>query len=155
MPNHAPPNSPSLEPEHAVTAQGVKIVAPPMWALLTVEKGKIVPLQYAQEAKAPGLDIITWTVERSGRIVEEVLPTEGTSSPSFYYSTFDALDNDEAAPDAPDVLAKRSASLDFLRLVSDGDLIRQLHGLEIVPLSPGEGWPAEGSHPPWRPCAGP
>ena len=75
--------------------QGIKIIAPPMWVLLTVENGKIVPSLYAKEAKVAGLDIITWTIERSGRIVEDVLPTKGTSSPSFYYqSTLDALDND-------------------------------------------------------------
>jgi len=56
-----------------------------MWALLAVENGKIVPSQYARDAKAAGLGIITWTLERSGRIVEEVLPTRGTASPSFYF----------------------------------------------------------------------
>lgn len=45
--------------------------------------------------KAGGLDIMTWTLDRSGRIVEEVLPTKGTASPSFYYkTTLDALHND-------------------------------------------------------------
>ena len=53
------------------------------------------PSQYAQDAKAANLDIITWTLERSGRIVEEVLPTKGTASPAFYYqTTLDALHND-------------------------------------------------------------
>ena len=33
----------------ATQQQGIKIVAPPMWVLLTVENGKIVPSQYAQE----------------------------------------------------------------------------------------------------------
>jgi glycerophosphoryl diester phosphodiesterase len=87
--------------------QGIKIIAPPMWVLLTVENGKIVPSLYAKEAKAAGLDIITWTIERSGRIVEDVLPTKGTSSPSFYYqSTLDALDNDGDILVTLDALAK-------------------------------------------------
>ena len=60
-----------------LAAQGIKIIAPPMWVLLTVENGKIVPSLYAKEAKKAELDIITWTLERSGRIVEEVLPTKG------------------------------------------------------------------------------
>jgi glycerophosphoryl diester phosphodiesterase len=88
--------------------QGIKIVAPPMWALLSVENGKIVPSQYAKDAKAAGLGIITWTLERSGRIVEEVLPTKGTASPSFYYqSTLDALTNDGDIFTTLDVLAKQ------------------------------------------------
>lgn len=91
-------------------AQGVKIVAPPMWALLAVDPatGKIVPSQYARNAKAAGLDIITWTLERSGRIVEEVLPTKGTPNPSFYYqTTLDALHNDGDLMVTLDVLAKQ------------------------------------------------
>ena len=93
--------------------QGIKIIAPPMWVLLTVENGKIVPSLYAKEAKAAGLDIITWTSERSGRIVEDVLPTKGTSNPSFYYqSTLDALDNDGDILVTLDALA-RSASSGF------------------------------------------
>src|SRR5437867_9611752 len=39
---------------------GIRIVAPPMWALLAVDAhGKIVPSQYAKDARAAGLDIIT------------------------------------------------------------------------------------------------
>jgi glycerophosphoryl diester phosphodiesterase len=91
-----PSELPTLAELQSYAAKGVKIVAPPMWALLAVDdNGQIVPSQYAMNAKDAGLDIITWTLERSGRIVEEVLPTKGTSSPSFYYqTTLDALDND-------------------------------------------------------------
>jgi glycerophosphoryl diester phosphodiesterase len=90
-------------------AQGIKIVAPPMWVLLAVDgSGKIVPSQYAKDAKAAGLDIITWTLERSGRIKEEVLPTKGTSAPSFYYqTTLDALHNDGDLMTTLDVLARQ------------------------------------------------
>lgn len=88
--------------------QGIRIVAPPMWALVTVSGGRIVPSQYAKDAKAAGLKIITWTIERSGRIVEEVLPTRGTASPSFYYqTTLDALRNDGDLMVTLDVLAKQ------------------------------------------------
>jgi glycerophosphoryl diester phosphodiesterase len=90
------PSNPStwIPTMQELAAQGIKIIAPPMWVLLTVENGKIVPSRYAKE-KAAGLDIITWTLERSGRIVEEVLLTKGASSPSFYYQTaLDALDSD-------------------------------------------------------------
>jgi len=88
--------------------QGIRIVAPPMWALLAVDNGKIVPSQYTRDAKAAGLDIITWTLERSGRIVEEVLPTKGTASPSFYFqTTLDALRNDGDLMTTLDVLARQ------------------------------------------------
>jgi len=89
--------------------QGIKIVAPPMWVLLAVDaNGRIVPSQYARDAKAAGLDIITWTLERSGRIVEEVLPTKGTAAPSFYYqTTLNALHNDGDLMTTLDVLAKQ------------------------------------------------
>ncbi len=46
--------------------KGVKIVAPPLWALVTVKDGKVVPSDYAKAAKAEKLDIITWSLERSG-----------------------------------------------------------------------------------------
>jgi glycerophosphoryl diester phosphodiesterase len=99
---------PSATELKSYAAQGIKIVAPPMWVLLTVDHtGKIVPSQYAKDAKAAGLDIITWTIERSGRIKEEVLPTKGTASPSFYYqTTLDALHNDGDLMITLDVLAK-------------------------------------------------
>ncbi len=91
-----------------IAADGVKIIAPPMWMLLTVDhNGKIVPSEYAKKAKAAGLDIITWTIERSGRIVEDVLSTKGTENPSFYYqSTLDAISNDGDLMVILDVLAK-------------------------------------------------
>jgi len=50
-----------------LVAQGVKIVAPPTWALVTLDANKkIVPSDYAKAIKASGLKIITWTLERSG-----------------------------------------------------------------------------------------
>src|SRR6266705_372324 len=100
------PNAAELK---GYAAQGIRIVAPPMWALLAVDaSGKIVPSQYAKDAKAAGLDIITWILERSGRIVEEMLPTKGTPSPSFYYqTTLDALHNDGDLTTTLDVLGRQ------------------------------------------------
>ncbi|WP_022948174.1 glycerophosphodiester phosphodiesterase family protein [Methylohalobius crimeensis] len=62
--DHADPSTwkPSMD---ELAAQGVKIIAPPMWMLLALDNGEIVPSVYAQEAKAAGLQIITWTFERS------------------------------------------------------------------------------------------
>ncbi len=106
---NVPADVPSAADLKGYARQGIKIVAPPMWVLLTVNaNGKIVPSQYAKDAKAAGLDIITWTLERSGRIVEEVLPTKGTAAPSFYYqTTLDALHNDGDIMTTLDVLAKQ------------------------------------------------
>ena len=57
---------PDLEELKSYTAQGVRIVAPPMWALVEQDAhGEIVPSDYARDVKAAGLDIITWTLERS------------------------------------------------------------------------------------------
>jgi glycerophosphoryl diester phosphodiesterase len=105
---NTPADVPSAAELKGYAAQGIKIVAPPMWVLLAVDgSGKIVPSQYAKDAKAAGLDIITWTIERSGRIKEEVLPTRGTASPSFYYqTTLDALTNDGDLMTTLHVLAK-------------------------------------------------
>ena len=48
-------------------AQGVKILAPPIWMMLALnDKGEIVPSEYAKAAKAAGLDLIGWSLERDG-----------------------------------------------------------------------------------------
>ena len=105
---NVPADVPTAADLKSYAQQGIKIVAPPTWVLLSVSNGKIVPSQYAKDAKAAGLGIITWTLERSGRIVEEVLPTKGTASPSFYYqTTLDALTNDGDVMVTLDVLAKQ------------------------------------------------
>jgi len=105
---NVPSELPTAADLQSYYAQGIRIWAPPMWALLTVDNGKIVPSQAAKDAKAAKLDIITWTLERSGRIVEEVLPTKGTASPSFYFqTTLDALHNDGDILVTLDVLAQQ------------------------------------------------
>src|SRR5258708_28336438 len=46
-------------------AQGVKILAPPIYAMLALNaQGEIVPSEYAKAAKAAGLDLIGWSLER-------------------------------------------------------------------------------------------
>ncbi len=72
-------------------ADGLNVIAPPMQILLSTENGEIVPSDYAVRAKKAGLDIISWTTERSGRVREEIIPANG----AFYYdTTVDALGND-------------------------------------------------------------
>lgn len=65
--NHADPAtwSPTME---ELAGKGVRIIAPPMWMLVQSKDGKIVPSVYAQHAKDAGLQIITWTLERSGTL---------------------------------------------------------------------------------------
>jgi glycerophosphoryl diester phosphodiesterase len=47
--------------------KGVKILAPPTFMLMALDGEKrIVPSDYAKAAKAAGLDLITWTLERDG-----------------------------------------------------------------------------------------
>lgn len=78
--------------------QGVKIIAPPTYMLVTVEDGKIVPSPYAKEAKAAGLKIIAWTLERSGTLAD---------GGGFYFqSVKDATNNSGDTYALLDVLAK-------------------------------------------------
>ena len=60
--------------------RGVRIVAPPMPALLTVDaNGRILPSKLAIDLNAWGFDIITWTLERSDL-------RHGASQAGFYYN---------------------------------------------------------------------
>ena len=64
-------------------ASGLQIVAPPIFALLDTDgSGNIVPSAYARNARAAGLGIIAWTLERSGHLAD--------GNNGFYYQTFDA-----------------------------------------------------------------
>ncbi len=71
-----------------IAADGVNVVAPPMFMLLqTNQRGRIVPSEYAKAAKRAGLKIISWTTERSGQL--------NPGGGGFYYSTTsDVLQND-------------------------------------------------------------
>jgi glycerophosphoryl diester phosphodiesterase len=77
---------------------GVNIIAPPLWVLLTLEDGKIVPSNYALEARKAGLDIITWTLERSGPLND--------GGGWYYRSITDAITSDGVMFEVLDVLAQ-------------------------------------------------
>jgi len=84
-------------------AQGVRIFAPPIPALLAVDAfDEIVPSQYALDINAADLDIITWTFERSDL-------RRGAAAGGFYYA-FDpagrAVKKDSDMYEALDVLAR-------------------------------------------------
>lgn len=78
---------------------GVQIIAPPMWMLVALDAdGDIVPSTYAEAAKAAGLKIITWTLERSGLLKD---------GGGWYYQTVtDAIHEDGDTLVLLDVLAK-------------------------------------------------
>lgn len=75
---NVPSELPSAADLQSYAAQGVKIVAPPMWALVALQGNRIVPSQYAAHARAARLGLITWTLERSGLL---------TDGGGFYYQT--------------------------------------------------------------------
>ena len=83
-----------------LAAAGVNIIAPPIWMLLELsDDEKIIPSKYAAAAKAAGLDIITWTLERSGPLDQ---------GGGWYYRTIsDAIDNDGDMLMVLDVLARQ------------------------------------------------
>ena len=65
--------------------RGVGTIAPPIATLLQAgeNRGDILPSEYALRASGAGLRIVAWTLERSGRIAEDVLPSRG----AFYYAS--------------------------------------------------------------------
>ena len=83
--------------------QGVKIWAPPTWVLLSVKDNKIVPSQAALDARAVGLNIITWTLERSGILAD--------GDGGWYYLSLGEVlkdrKNEGVTMEALDVLAKQ------------------------------------------------
>lgn len=95
------PNNPDTwQPSMAALySDGVKIIAPPIWMLLTIDNdNNIVPSQYAVDAKAAGLKIIAWSFERSGPL--------NNGGGYYYQSVADVIDNDGDMMTVLDVLAK-------------------------------------------------
>lgn len=88
--------SPGME---ELAASGVNIIAPPMWMLLALYgENRIVPSVYAAAARAAGLDIVTWTLERSGPLA--------TGGGWYYQTVANAIDNDGDMMTALDVLVR-------------------------------------------------
>jgi glycerophosphoryl diester phosphodiesterase len=81
-------------------ASGVKILAPPIYAMLALNaQGAIVPSEYAKAAKAAGLDLIGWSLERDGPL---------NKGGGFYHSSVKAaIDRDGDTLTVLDVLAKQ------------------------------------------------
>ncbi len=95
--NDASSWSPSMD---SLIADGIQYLASPTWMLLTLDtNGDIIPSQYAQTAKAAGLKLIAWTLERSGPIA---------SGQNWYYQTIQAaIDNEGDVLTVLDVLVQQ------------------------------------------------
>lgn len=99
-PNFKPADAATWSPTMAeLKAEGVQIIAPPMWVLLALDGERIVPSAYARAARAAGLEIITWTLERSGPLKD---------GGGWYYQTVSAaIHRDGDMFEVLDVLAKQ------------------------------------------------
>lgn len=98
----------ALHPSMAeLVEKGVKIIAPPMWMLLDIQDGEVVPSAYAKAARAAGLDIIAWSIERSGSL---------SSGGGYYYQSVNGLNQNSKKPE--------SGVID-----NDGDVFTVLHVL--------------------------
>ena len=89
----------TFEPSmRALADMGVNYIAPPMWMLVTVNNGRIVPSAYARAATVAGLQMITWTLERSGSLV---------AGGGWYYQSIEAVtDSDSTAFELLHVLSQ-------------------------------------------------
>ena len=79
---------------------GINYIAPPMWMLVTVRDGEIVPSPYAAAARDAGLKLITWTLERSGPL--------DRGGGWYYQSIREVTDSDGVMYELLDVLARRA-----------------------------------------------
>jgi glycerophosphoryl diester phosphodiesterase len=78
---------PSAQDMNQLVADGVQYIAPPLWALVTLDSdNQLIESEYSKLAKAAGLKIITWTLERSGPLA---------SGGGWYYQSIkDAINTD-------------------------------------------------------------
>jgi glycerophosphoryl diester phosphodiesterase len=89
----------SLENMKELSEQGVQIIAPPLYALVQLDgNNNIVESEYAKLAKQADLDIIAWTLERSGPLAQ---------GGGWYYQTVtEQIKRDGDMMKVLDVLAK-------------------------------------------------
>ena len=102
----------------ALYAEGVRTIGAPIAMLLRLdEDGELRASEYATRARAAGLDLIAWTLERSGRI--RAGRVEGRERDYYLDPLLEALEN-------------------------DGDLYRVLHALatEVGVVGVFSDWPA-------------
>jgi glycerophosphoryl diester phosphodiesterase len=99
QPGFDPARPEDLEPTMVELAErGVRTVAPPLWVLITTDGSDIVPSRYARAARAAGLQIVTWTLERPGDLAD--------GGGWYYRSVADLIDNDGDVYSVVDVLVR-------------------------------------------------
>jgi glycerophosphoryl diester phosphodiesterase len=81
---------------------GVKIVAPPLPYLVVSDNGTIVPSPYAERANELGLDIISWSLERSPPLAQV-----HENGDYYYFTVQDAVHNDGDIYTLVDVLYRQ------------------------------------------------
>ncbi|WP_410796024.1 glycerophosphodiester phosphodiesterase family protein [Palleronia sp. LCG004] len=81
-----------------LSEQGVTYLAPSINMMLTVENGEMAPSDYAIAAKEAGLELIAWTLERSGPLAE--------GGGWYFESVNDVIDSDADYYEALHVLAQ-------------------------------------------------
>ncbi|MFK5970683.1 MAG: hypothetical protein QM487_11265 [Candidatus Marithrix sp.] len=96
------PNNPAtwLKETEGFVNNGVQYISPPIWVLITLDVNKnIIPSEYAKSINDLGLNIISWTSERSGPLK--------TNYDGFYYQSIkDIIQNDGIVYEVLDVLNK-------------------------------------------------
>jgi len=96
-----PSDLPGLAQLQAYKAQGIQIVAPPIFALLDVKDGRMTASTYARNIQQAGLKTITWSLERSGVMAIE--------RGGWYYQTVQSVVKGEGdIYQALDVLVKEA-----------------------------------------------
>lgn len=83
-----------------IKARGINMISPASWLLVTSDgNGNLLPSEYALQAKANNLGILTWSLERSGPLAD---------GGGWYYSGLDdAINNDGDIMNYIDVLAQQ------------------------------------------------
>lgn len=104
-----PEDLPSLDTLKKYKEEGIRIVAPPIFALLDVKENRMVPSQYAQNIKAAGLNIIAWSLERSGILARE--------KGGWYFQTVGAVVHNEG--DVYEALHVMSQDVGIMGVFSD------------------------------------
>ncbi|QIB51974.1 glycerophosphodiester phosphodiesterase family protein [Pseudomonas sp. OIL-1] len=89
----------SLAYMESLRAKGVRILAPAIWKMLALDGGgQIVPSEYAQNARDARLEMIAWSIERSGPLAD--------GGGWYYQGINDAINNDGDIYTVIDVLAR-------------------------------------------------
>ncbi|ETV69533.1 hypothetical protein H257_14769 [Aphanomyces astaci] len=91
--------------------QGIRIWAPPLFALLDMQHGRLVASQIGLQARRAGLDIIGWSLERQGVLANDVVDDTW-----YYQSVLPAIHNEGFALEAMHVFVQE---LQLVGLFSD------------------------------------